>query len=80
MHVDYRKREKVKLETIKFGCLFKMVDSDNFYIRIDISKETAFKEVVKANVAYCTNLGGGDIAIFDLNMIVHSFNAKVVEL
>lgn len=81
MQVDYRKREKVNLSAIKYSQPFKMVDNDDFFIRVDLSKEVAFKEIViKTNSAYCVNLNTGDLVIFDLNMIVHSFSAKVVEL
>jgi len=80
MEVDYKKRAKVELKIIKICQLFKMVDSDVFYMRVDLSKEVVFKELLREEAVYCINLATGELAIFESNMIVHSFSAKVVEL
>ena len=80
MKVDIRKRRKVKAEEILIKECFKPVGKDDCYIRVDLSKEEAFKDVLREDVVYAVHFSTGELVIFEQALIVEGVNLRAVEV
>jgi len=80
MKVDIRKRIKVKAEEIPIKKCFKPIGKDDCYIRVDLSKEEAFSDVLRKDVVYAVHFSTGELVIFEQALIVERVNLKAVEV
>lgn len=79
MEIQLRQREKVKIDSLKFGETFKLVDNTDVLQVIDVSGEAAFKDDMRTDVIYCSNLSRGDLEVLTRNLTVERVNLKVTE-
>jgi len=75
MDINTNKREKVKVEEIEFGKSFHVIDSNNYFMRINI----VFKDMVVEPKVYGANLDTGEVELFDKETIVERVDLMVVE-
>ena len=79
MDIAIRERNKVRIDQIGIGKNFKLVDNNDCYIRVDLSKEVAFKDVLRDDVVYAVHLETGELVIFEKAMVVQWIYFQVVE-
>lgn len=79
MIIQIKQRDRVKVLEIAIGETFKFVDNNTCFQRIDLSKEVAFKDILRNDIAYCVNIATGELTIFEASMVVEKTNLKVVE-
>ena len=68
-------REKVKVEEVEVGDCFHMLDSNNYFMRINI----VFKDMVVESGVYGVNLGSGEVELFNGDTIVEKYDLLVEE-
>lgn len=79
MEIQLRKREQAKLESLRFGETFKLIDNLEVLQIVDISGEAALKDVMRTDVVYCANLSRGELEVLPQNLTVEKVILKVEE-
>lgn len=80
MEVDIYQREKITAGEIPIKECFKLADSDSCFKVVSLSREEAFKPVLREDVVYAVNFATGEMYIFEKAMMVYCINLKVVEV
>lgn len=80
MEVNVNQRDKVRAEEIGVGVSFGAVNSNDYFMRIDLSKEVIFNNILSEDVVYAVNLSTGEVSLFDKNTIVEQADLKVEEI
>ena len=79
MEIQLRKREQVKLESLRFKETFKLIDNLEVLQVVDISGEAAFKDIIRTDAIYCANLSRGELMVLPKTLTVEKLELKVVE-
>jgi len=77
MNVKIRRREKVRLSDIAAGETFKLIPTEDFYMKVDakvISDKVSLEAV--RDMAFCANLRTGELHLFDLTLQVERVDVK----
>jgi len=77
MNVKIRRREKVRLSDIAAGETFKLIPTEDFYMKVNASVLSGKVAPEALNsAALCANLQTGDLHLFDLTLQVERVDVK----
>lgn len=87
MEVILKSRKKVKIEEVQIGQAFKLIQKQQAFQIVDLTKSDMFQNVapeqppvLRENVVYCSDLATGIVEVFPKGMEVYAILVNVEEI
>ena len=75
------KEDKIKLSELEFGGTFRIPKNINNYLKVDLSEEKVFQEIVAPeDTIVCVTLLTGKVILLEGNLIVERTNLEAQEV
>lgn len=79
MEVNVRQRDKGEVGETKVGSCFHVINSSDYFMRIDLSVNPIFKDLLVDTVIYAVNLFTGEVVSFNKDIVVEWIELEVEE-